>query len=274
MKYLHMSHWNGFSKGIILCLFMALGCLFLSGCFGSKAPERTYFSIDYTLGTQPKYNAPKFNKSVVIQNVTSALAYDRQEIVYRANPYEFQYYWYRLWAAKPRKMLPELISGHLRYTNIFKTVSTTIEDRLPDYILDIEINAIEELDVSETEWYAHLALRFTLQRTEDSANVWTYSFDVRRPVADNKPVYVVKAISELLDSELVKTFDNLDKSLSARLSSSHSQSQDDSEPDSADSSPALDFDASSAESENNPSEDDSRDMPRATLKNKPKAPER
>ena len=182
MKSLHMSHWNGFSKGIILCLFMALGCLFLSGCFGSKAPERTYFSIDYTLGTQPKYNAPKFNKSVVIQNVTSALAYDRQEIVYRANPYEFQYYWYRLWATKPRKMLPELISGHLRYTNIFKTVSTTIEDRLPDYILDIEINAIEELDVSETEWYAHLALRFTLQRTEDSANVWTYSFDVRRPV--------------------------------------------------------------------------------------------
>lgn len=200
----------------VTVLFLLLCPIFLTSCFGNKAPERTYFSIDYALNTQPSNPSPKYPKTVVIQNITTALAYDRQEIVYRANPYEFQYYWYRLWASKPRKMLGELINSHLRYTNLFQHVSSTIEDKLPDYLLDIDISAIEELDVSDTEWYAHLALRFTLSRPEDNTTAWTYQFDAKRPVASNQPVYVVKAMSELLDAELVKAFQDLDNALGGK----------------------------------------------------------
>ena len=125
---------------LILSLFFV--CCTVS-CFNKKTPERTYFSIDYALGTQPKYSAPKYNADLIVQNITSALAYDRQEIVYRANPYEFQYYWYRLWASKPRKMLRELITGHLRYTQMFSHVSSTSEDKMPDYMLEVEIQSIE-----------------------------------------------------------------------------------------------------------------------------------
>lgn len=213
MKKSHFFHYPLFLRRLVFMGLTFAACVFLPACFGNKAPERTYFSIDYTLGTQPKNEAPKYDASVVIQNISSALAYDRQEIVYRANPYEFQYYWYRLWASKPRKMLGELISGHLRYTQMFKNVSTTIEDKLPDYSLDVDILSIEELDVSETEWYAHLALRFELIRMVDRTTAWTYTFDAKRPVADNRPVYVVKAMSELLDIELTKAFEDLDKKL-------------------------------------------------------------
>ncbi|MBQ9243758.1 MAG: membrane integrity-associated transporter subunit PqiC [Proteobacteria bacterium] len=207
-------------KHAAISLLLLLGTLCLTSCFGSKTPERTYFSIDYALNTQPSEATPKYPKTVVIQNISTALAYDRQEIVYRANPYEFQYYWYRLWASKPRKMLGELITSHLRYTNLFQHVSSTIEDKLPDYLLDINISAIEELDVSDTEWYAHLGLHFTLQRPEDNTTVWTYQFDAKRPVASNQPVYVVKAMSELLDAELVKAFQDLDRTLSGKTSAS------------------------------------------------------
>lgn len=185
-----------------------------ASCFGNKAPERSYFSIDYALSSQPHYETPKYNATLVIQSITSTLAYDRQEIVYRTNPYEFQYYWYRLWASKPRKMLNEIILAHLRYANLFQSVSTTIEDRLPDYLLDVYIVSIEELDVSDKEWYAHMSLRFTLTRSSGSQPVWTYSFDAKRPVASNQPVYVVKAMSEMLNTELVKTFEALDQKLS------------------------------------------------------------
>lgn len=185
-----------------------------ASCFGNKAPERSYFSIDYALSSQPHYETPKYNATLVIQSITSTLAYDRQEIVYRTNPYEFQYYWYRLWASKPRKMLNEIILAHLRYANLFQSVSTTIEDRLPDYLLDVYIVSIEELDVSDKEWYAHMSLRFTLTRSSNSQPVWTYSFDAKRPVASNQPVYVVKAMSEMLSTELVKTFEALDQKLS------------------------------------------------------------
>ncbi len=235
-------------------LFFLMCSVLFCGCFGTKTPERTYFSIDYTLNTQPKHASQKYNKTVVLQNVTSALAYDRQEIVYRANPYEFQYYWYRLWASKPRKMLRELIAGHLRYTNMFKSVTTTIEDRMPDYMLDVEISSIEELDVSDKEWYAHLALHFTLQRVSDSANVWTYDFDARRAVADNQPVYVVKAMSELLDAELVKAFEDMDRKLGGSTAKSTAPVQQE----------TIDF----SEPEQAP-EEDLTDQPRATLKNKP-----
>ncbi len=251
-------HYKAFALNAVLFLSLLVAGFSLSGCFGNKAPERSYFSIDYALGTQPKYSTPKYNKTVVIQNVTSALAYDRQEIVYRTNPYEFQYYWYRLWAAKPRKMLPELINGHLRYTNLFKNVSTTIEDHLPDYLLNIEIQTIEELDVSNTEWYAHLSLHLALEKSDDSTNVWTYSFDVRRPVADNQPVYVVKAMSELLDTELVKAFQDLDRKM-ASIEAAASLAAP----------VAIDFSESAKGSAD--SEADAQDLPRATLKNKPEA---
>ena len=237
-------------------LFAAFGLIVFSGCFGSKAPERTYYSIDYALGTQPTNANPKYHKTVVIQNITTALAYDRQEIVYRANPYEFQYYWYRLWASKPRKMLRELIVGHLRYTNLFSSVTSTIEDKLPDYLLDIEISSIEELDVSDTEWYAHLGLRFTLQTMDMSQTVWTYTFDSKIPVASNQPVYVVKAMSELLNTELVKAFQNLDQKLASstpiRESSPAPQT-------------AIDF----TEEPDTPQDSTDADVPRATLKNRP-----
>ena len=206
---------RGFPRGVVLLAILVFLCV-ITSCFSNNAPDRTYFSIDYALGQQPSYSCAKFDRSVMIQNASSIIAYDRQEIVYRANPYEFQYYWYRLWASKPRKMLRELIASHLRYTNLFRSVSLTVEDRLPDYALEVEITSIEEMDVSEKEWYAHLGLRFTLVHLETNANVWTYEFDARRPVADNKPVYVVKAMSELLDAELVKAFRDLDETLSRK----------------------------------------------------------
>lgn len=193
---------------------LLLALVFGVGCFGNKAPERTYYSVDYALTTQPRTEHPKYDATLVVQNITSALAYDRQEIVYRANPYEFQYYWYCLWASKPRKMLSELITAHLQYANLFKNVSTTIEDKLPDYLLDVHIVSIEELDVSETEWYAHMSLRFTMYRAADNSVVWNYTFDGKRQVADNRPVYVVKAMSEILDAELTKAFMQLDDKLS------------------------------------------------------------
>ena len=241
----------------IFILFALLGLFLLPGCFGKKSPERTYYSIDYALGTQPTNTSPKYNKTVVIQNISTALAYDRQEIVYRSNPYEFQYYWYRLWASKPRKMLRELIVGHLRYTNLFTSVSSTIEDKLPDYLLDIEISSIEELDVSDTEWYAHLGLRFNLQTMDSSKTVWTYTFDSKVPVASNQPVYVVKAMSELLNTELVKAFQDLDQKLATSNLKHHPYAP------STPSNDAIDF-SDTPEAEDSVEED----APRATLKNR------
>lgn len=201
-------------KRLIVSLFLLLGISFLTtACFGNKAPDRVYYSIDYPLGSQPKYDKPRHQIAIVVSSMTTVNAYDRQEIVYRTNPYEFQYYWYRLWASKPRKMLRELVAQHLRYTKIASDVTFVVEDRLPDYVLDTEIIAIEELDVSKSEWYAHLAMRMTLLSFDTGMAVWSYDFDVKHPISIQEPVYVVKAMSDLLNAELTKAFLSMDQRL-------------------------------------------------------------
>ncbi len=203
-------------KKLVFGAACAAAMLTTTGCFGSKTPDRTYFSIDYALAEQAHYTEPKYDASIVIHNFTTSNAYDRQEIVYRSNPYEFQYYWYRLWASKPRKMLREIVSKHLRYTNIFSDVTLAIEDRVPEYEMDVEVTAIEELDASSKDWYAHLAMRMTVSSFEEGTVIWSRDIDVKHNVADNQPVYVVKAMSEIIDTELQSAFVDLDHTLETR----------------------------------------------------------
>ena len=255
----------------VLLGLCAASVVLLPSCFGSKTPERTYFSIDYALGEQQHYATPKYDASVVIRNFTTSNAYDRQEIIYRSNPYEFQYYWYRLWASKPRKMLRELVSKHLRYTNIFKDVTLAIEDKMPDYELDVDITAIEELDASNTEWYAHVAMRMTLTEFKSTGKgivIWSDEIDVKNPVADNQPVYVVKAMSEILDSELSRAFADMDKAVGLYSSKVDAEKHpdlalghDDIEPVS------LNQEMQAADEEPSP-QAAPKDVPKATLKNK------
>ncbi|MCL2326331.1 MAG: PqiC family protein [Proteobacteria bacterium] len=265
-------------------IMLVLATLSLS-CFGSKAPERIYYSIDYALGSQPRYETPKYNASVVVSNVTIARAYDRQEIVYRTNPYEFQYYWYRLWASKPHRMLRELIVQHLRYAQIFSKVTLVVEDRLPDYMLEVEILAIEELDVTEKDWYARLALRMTLTRFSDGQAAWVYQFDAKQPVASNQPVFVVKAMSSLLDDELTKAFMDLDRKIASSEAAGGAPQRHLPKPPAADDrdegaeredglSPAgISSGKDITETSGNSSQDPAapvRAEPRATLRNRPK----
>jgi hypothetical protein len=99
---------------------------------------------------------------------------------------------------------------------------------------------------------------------EDGTTAWTYTFDAKRPVADNRPVYVVKAMSELLDAELSKAFEDLDKKMS-NLSVPSQAAQ----PFAQSSETFSDISEQSEQTDDLSLEDLSADTPRASLKNKP-----
>ena len=61
--------------------------------------------------------------SLHVHQLEIAPAYDRERIVYRYSPYEFRYYNYMLWAAKPQKMLTDLMVRHLEHAGLFAEVS-------------------------------------------------------------------------------------------------------------------------------------------------------
>lgn len=186
----------------VLAAALAATAILAAGCFGGGQPPRTYFTLQYPVVDAARaYAGPTWPFSLRVRPLDITLAYDKQEIVYRTSPYEFQYYWFKLWAAKPQKIVSELIASHLMHTGMVDEVTTKILDRLPDYELSGEVVAIEELDAEEV-WFAHLAMRLSLVRFEDGQIVWQGSFDDRKRVYERQPVFVVKAMSVLLEQQL------------------------------------------------------------------------
>jgi len=187
--------------------------ILLAGCFGGTPVERSYFSLQYPADHGWRYETPRYPDMVRVKRCESNQAYDRQEMVYRANPHEFQYYWYKLWASKPRKMLHEMLANHLRASNIFQEVVLDIGDRLPQYDFICEVLAIEELNATQDEWYAHLSMRFALLRFDDGTRVWEHTFDARKPVYNRQPVYVVRTMSEIAEEQFNSAFETMDQFL-------------------------------------------------------------
>ena len=86
-------------------------------------------------------------------------------------------------------------------------------DKLPKYVLEGEILAIEELDSTEGQWYAHLAMRFTMKRFDDNKRVWEFHFDEKRSVPQRQPVFVVQVLSEILEQQFNRVTAGVDRYL-------------------------------------------------------------
>ena len=189
----------------------ALVTLALAGCLGGSSPTRSYFAVEYPRGEAVKrYTEPRYPFTVRVRPFESSVAYDRQELVYRQSAYEISYDWYRLWAAKPRHMLGALVRGHLRDANLFREVVDRLSGTLPRYELGCEVLGLEELDSAKDTWFARLALRCVLIDFTTSAQVWSHAFDVKERVYQRTPHFVVRALSQLMEREMVRLIDALD----------------------------------------------------------------
>ena len=187
--------------------------LLCSGCIGGSVVQRTYFSLGYPLDRIADRQAPSHDAAILVRRFNAELAYDKQEIVYRDSPYAFGYYTYKLWASKPRKMLQQLVVSHLRRSGVVAELREHLVDSAPDFELEGEIIAIEEVNSTEEQWLARLAMRFTLRRYEGRRAVWSWEFDEQRPVPERSPIFVVKTMSEILESQLASAIEDLDARL-------------------------------------------------------------
>jgi ABC-type uncharacterized transport system auxiliary subunit len=186
------------------------GAALVAACAGaacSSVPENRYFTLSYTL--LPQMSATPLPVSIRMRPFDIAPAYDQERLVYRYSPYEFQYYNYMLWAVKPQKMLSDLFLKQVAHAGRFAAVAAEFGDLRPEYELTGEVEAIEELD-SGDQWFAHLAITLRLSRYGDEKPVWNHHIDARKEVFNKLPVYVVKALSELMEGETDKAIQALE----------------------------------------------------------------
>lgn len=193
-------------SGVVLPMALACG----------SVPQRQYFTLSYpmTEDRSTESRPPLHPLRLRLKPFTATLPYDRPHIVYRQSPYLFQYYAYRLWASKPQHMLREIVERHLLASRLVSEVEREYGEHPPDYELGADVEAIEEFDSGDV-WYAHLAMRFELIRFRDKKVVWRGRFDRRREVHKKEPVYVVRALSAILEEEMSRVVAELDHVLSS-----------------------------------------------------------
>lgn len=192
-------------------LLPALLLMALGGCsFWEKPLDTKYYVLDY-VPTPPPERVAKGPYPFVLRlrDPSIAEAYRRTQIVYRQSANQMQFYSYHLWAVDPDRMVADMVMKHIKAARLFENVTRTVENYVPDFFLACDIQAIEEYDAKE-QWFAHLAIEFQLEDAKTSQVVWKKLFDLRKTVAQQEPVFVVRELSYLLETvneRLVKELD-------------------------------------------------------------------
>jgi ABC-type uncharacterized transport system auxiliary subunit len=180
-------------------LFCVGALLAIIACCGT-IPVKQYYVLNY-MPTQPagRLLASPYPFTIRLKELDIEDAYNRSQIVYRQSPFELRYYFYKLWAVKPNKMISDLIQKHLASISFVSHVIRRYDEGIkPAYELGGVIEALEEYD-SDQLWYAHLAVRLSLTRLSDGRVMYSRDFDNRKRIYQYSPDNVVREMSAILE---------------------------------------------------------------------------
>jgi len=181
---------------LIVCL---LSLFAVSSCslFSSKAPLKHYYQVYY----QPKESSQQPIKATLrIKTFTADKVYKKYNLVYRTSYEEMFYYNTHFWASRPDDMITDLVAKHFSKQQVFSDIIITM-DKKPDYVLSGRILAMDEV-IEDEKSYARVAINFELKDYKTEDIVAAYSFDTRKETEGKKPVDVVRAMSEIIESEI------------------------------------------------------------------------
>ena len=95
--------------------------LILSNC--GTIPVKQYYVLNYLpSGTRDRVYPQPYPYTIRLKDFEIEEAYNRPQIVYRQSPFELRYYFYRVWAVKPTRMITDLVHKHLISSNITSNV--------------------------------------------------------------------------------------------------------------------------------------------------------
>lgn len=194
-----------------MILLVSLAALLLSGC---AIPNRQYYTLNYVSSPiQNRRFEEPYPFVIRIKEFSIEEAYNRNQIVYRLNPFQLQYYVYRHWAVRPTRMITDLIDKHLVSSNLVSaTVRRFDEGRTPDYQLSGSIEALEEYD-SEDLTFAHMAMRIYLSRISDGRTIYSRRFSLRRRVYQQEAEFVIRELSNILEYIMTMALEDIDAQL-------------------------------------------------------------
>ncbi|MBR4532334.1 membrane integrity-associated transporter subunit PqiC [bacterium] len=183
--------------GVLTVCFIALFMISSCSLFSSKAPLKHYYQVYY----QPKESSQQPIKATLrIKTFNSDKVYKKYNLVYRTSYEEMFYYNTHFWASRPDDMITDLVANHFSKQQVFSDIIITM-DKKPDYVLSGRILAMDEVIEGEKS-YARVAINFELKDYKTEDIVVAYYFDKKKEAEGKKPVDVVRAMSEIIESEI------------------------------------------------------------------------
>lgn len=181
-----------------------------------KIPYKQYYMLNY-VPAPLKDRALQMPYPYVIRLKEFSIeeAYNRSQIVYRLSPFELRYYYYRLWAVKPSRMVTDQLFKHISSTNLVNSIVRRYDEgRKPQYEITGRIEALEEYD-SEDILFAHIAMRINLIRLSDGKSMYSRHFDFRKRVYRREPEYMIREMSRIMEVIFNQAVIDIDSRLAA-----------------------------------------------------------
>lgn len=183
----------------------------LTAC--GSIPPTYYYRVHYPVHSSNN-RSPHLLKTLAVAQFSADVLYQGDKIVFRASPYEAQFYHYRRWVAPPKKIVTEKVVRQYRQASLFEKV-VRIPSTVPiDYVLKGHIQAFEEWDESSS-WYGIVTIEFALHEANSDSIVWEKVITERTPAGKKEPVEVVKAISESLNKVVTRSIADIREALKA-----------------------------------------------------------
>lgn len=191
------------------CLLAGASSVLLSCGFLSRPPVNNYYLLDYLPTPQlDRKDKQPYPYEVRVKDFEIAEAFRRRQIIYRQSAHQMQFYDYHRWAVDPEFMVGELLVKHLKASKLFANVLRSFQNFVPTFVLSGKVLALEEFD-SREQWFAHLAVEYKLEDTQTNKIIWSRTYDLRKTVAQQEPVYVVRELSSLLEFVHDKVIESL-----------------------------------------------------------------
>lgn len=190
---------------------LIFAALAITGCISSVGKE--YFQLylpQNTATTADVETTHKIDKILLVESVKVEDIYNDYRMVYRTSPFHLNYYSYKYWIKKPELLVRDSIVDYFSKNNVFKKVVTGFAEGEPDIQLKAVVHIIEEYDRPDT-WFAHLKMDFRIIDFKTGEQVLSHSFDRQRQMAIKKIAHLPVAISGLLQEELDKVINKLEK---------------------------------------------------------------
>ena len=182
--------------GLLIVCIIALFTISSCSLFSSKAPLKHYYQVYY----QPQVGSGQPIKATLrIKTFNADKAYKKYNLVYRTSFEEMFYYNTHFWASRPDDMITDLVANHFAKQRVFSDIIVTM-DKKPDYVLSGRILALDEV-IEDDKSYARVAIIFELKDYKTAEVVVAHSFDTKLETKGRKPVDVVRAMGEIINSE-------------------------------------------------------------------------